>query len=125
MPGWNRCSVCSTRTRAQANLRLMCHPYRANCSGAWLNAMSRTTGKQPSRRWQVSSTIEAGVQSKDLARHMSIFEIDEALELLMDSAVEEASANNGQLSEELQNALSTYVEAFGEKVDRIAHYLKA
>jgi hypothetical protein len=73
----------------------------------------------------VSSTIEAGVQSKDLVRHMSIFEIDEALELLMDSAVEEASANNGQLSEELQRALSTYVEAFGEKVDRIAQYLKA
>ncbi len=39
--------------------------------------------------------------------------------------MEEASANNGQLSEELQRALSTYIEAFGEKVDRIAQYLKA
>jgi len=60
-----------------------------------------------------------------LARGLSLFEIDQALAMLIESAQEEAAANSGELSEELKTALADYVEAFGEKVDRIANYLKA
>jgi hypothetical protein len=62
---------------------------------------------------------------QDLARDMSLFEIDEALALLVESAQEEAAANGGEIPDELQVALGEYIEAFGEKVDRIAGYLKA
>jgi hypothetical protein len=61
----------------------------------------------------------------DLAREMSLFEIDEALKVLIESAQEEAAVAGGELSEQLQRVLADYVEAFGEKVDRIANYLKA
>lgn len=61
----------------------------------------------------------------ELARKASIFEIDEALDLLVQSAEEQAEANNGEITEELRKALVEYVEAFGYKVDRIANYIKA
>jgi hypothetical protein len=54
---------------------------------------------------------------------MSLFEIDEALDLLIVSAAEQAA--EGEMSDELRNALSQYVDAFGEKVDRIVNYIKA
>ena len=60
-----------------------------------------------------------------MARGLSLFEIDQALAMLIESAQEEAAANSGELSEELKTALADYVAAFGEKVDRIANYLKA
>ncbi|MCL4393316.1 MAG: siphovirus Gp157 family protein [Chloroflexi bacterium] len=63
--------------------------------------------------------------ARELARNMSLFEIDEALAALVESAQDEAAANDGELSESLRTALSDYVEAFGEKVDRIAQYVKA
>jgi hypothetical protein len=59
----------------------------------------------------------------EIARTMSLFEIDEALDLLMESAAEQAA--EGEISDELRNALSEYVDSFGEKVDRIANYIKA
>lgn len=61
----------------------------------------------------------------ELARQASIFEIDEALDLLVQSAQEQAEGNNGEITEELRNALVEYLEAFGYKVDRIANYIKA
>ena len=69
--------------------------------------------------------IATTATDQDLARHMSLFEIDEALALLVESAQEEAAENGGDIPEELQAALGEYIEAFGEKVDRIAGYLKA
>jgi len=54
-----------------------------------------------------------------------MFEIDESLAALIETAEEHAEANNGDVSEEIKAALATYVEAFGHKVDRIANYLKA
>ncbi len=65
------------------------------------------------------------ITAPELARKASIFEIDEALDLLVQSAEEEAEANNGEITEELRKALVEYVEAFGYKVDRIANYIKA
>ncbi len=65
------------------------------------------------------------IRAPELARKASIFEIDEALDLLVQSAEEEAEANNGEITEELRKALVEYVEAFGYKVDRIANYIKA
>jgi hypothetical protein len=59
----------------------------------------------------------------EIARTMSLFEIDEALDLLMESAAEQVAG--GEMSDELRTALSEYVDAFGEKVDRIATYIKA
>jgi hypothetical protein len=54
---------------------------------------------------------------QDLARNLTLFEIDEALALLVESAQEEAAVNGGEIPEELQVALREYIEAFGEKVD--------
>lgn len=59
----------------------------------------------------------------EIARSMSMFEIDEALDLLIESAAEQVA--ECEMSEELRTALSEYVDAFGEKVDRIANYIKA
>jgi hypothetical protein len=58
----------------------------------------------------------------EIARTMSLFEIDEALDLLIESAAEQAE---GDISDNLRTALSEYVGAFGEKVDGIANYIKA
>ncbi len=65
------------------------------------------------------------ITAPDIARKASIFEIDEALDLLVQSAQEQAEENNGQITEELRNTLVEYVEAFGYKVDRIANYIQA
>ncbi len=65
------------------------------------------------------------ITAPELARKASIFEIDEALDLLVQSAQEQAEANNGEITEELRDVLAEYVEAFGYKVDRIANYIKA
>ena len=54
---------------------------------------------------------------------MSLFELDESLRLLLDSAWEAAEENNGEIPQEVQQALLDYCEAFGEKVDNIARYI--
>jgi hypothetical protein len=56
---------------------------------------------------------------------MTLFEIDDSLSLLMESAAEAAAANNGDVPEELRQALLDYCEAFGAKVDNIANYIKS
>ena len=56
---------------------------------------------------------------------MSLFELDESLRLLLDSALEAAEENDGDIPQELQQALLDYYEAFGEKVDNIARYIHA
>jgi Siphovirus Gp157 len=60
-----------------------------------------------------------------LAKAMSIFELDESLCLLMDSAEEAAAENNGEIPQELQQALLEYCQAFGQKVDNIANYIRS
>jgi hypothetical protein len=56
---------------------------------------------------------------------MTLFELDETLSLLMESATDEAAGNNGEIPDELRQALLDYCEAFGEKVDNIANYIKS
>jgi hypothetical protein len=73
----------------------------------------------------MSAAMAGSTPGRELAHNMSLFEIDEALMALVESAQEEAAVNGGELSEQLRTALEDYVEAFGEKVDRIANYLKA
>jgi Siphovirus Gp157 len=63
--------------------------------------------------------------SQMLASKMTLFELDETLSLLMESATEAASENNDELPEELRQALLNYCEAFGTKVDNIANYIKS
>jgi hypothetical protein len=63
--------------------------------------------------------------ARDVARGLSIFEIDESLEALVESAEVEAEANNGEITDTIKSALGMYAEAFGHKVDRIADFLKA
>jgi len=63
--------------------------------------------------------------SETLASEMSLFQLDETLSLLMDSAADEAPGNNGEISDDLRQALLDYCEAFGAKVDNIANYIKA
>ena len=43
----------------------------------------------------------------------------------MESATETAADNNGEIPEELRQALLDYCEAFGAKVDNIANYIKS
>jgi hypothetical protein len=56
---------------------------------------------------------------------MTLFAIDESLSLLIESATEADSDNNGEIPSELRQALLDYCEAFGVKVDNIANYIKS
>jgi hypothetical protein len=71
------------------------------------------------------STAPIAITAQEVAKGLSMFEIDESLEALVDTAEQEAEANNGEISEEIKIALATYAEAFGYKLDRIADFLKA
>lgn len=71
------------------------------------------------------STAPITITAEEVAKGLSMFEIDEGLEALVEAAEQEAEANNGEISESIKTALATYAEAFGYKVDRIANYLKA
>jgi len=62
---------------------------------------------------------------KILSREMSLFAIDESLSELMDAAVEAAAENGGEIPPELHRALLDYCEAFGQKVDNIARYIRS
>ena len=70
------------------------------------------------------SAVARGI-SADVAKGLSIFEIDESLGTLVEAAEADADAHNGEVSEPIKEALVTYAEAFGYKVDRIADFLKA
>jgi len=71
------------------------------------------------------STAPIAITAEEVAKGLSMFEIDEGLEALVEAAEQEAEANNGEISESIKTALATYAEAFGYNVDRIANYLKA
>lgn len=71
------------------------------------------------------STAPIAITAEEVAKGLSMFEIDEGLEALVEAAEQEAEANNGEISESIKTGLATYAEAFGYKVDRIANYLKA
>src|SRR6266849_9903687 len=71
------------------------------------------------------SAAPIATTAQEVAKGLSMFEIDESLEALVEAAEQDAEANNGEISEEIKTALATYAEAFGYKVDRIANYLKA
>jgi hypothetical protein len=64
-------------------------------------------------------------QPQALASEMTLFELDETLCLLIESATDAAGENNGEIPEELRRALLDYCEAFGAKVDYIANYIKS
>ena len=71
------------------------------------------------------SAVARSISAVEVAKGLSIFEIDESLAALVEAAEADAEANNGELSEPIKEALVTYAEAFGYKVDRIADFLKA
>jgi hypothetical protein len=71
------------------------------------------------------SAVARIISAGEVANGLSIFEIDESLAALVEAAEADAEANNGELSEPIKEALVTYAEAFGYKVDRIADFLKA
>jgi len=71
------------------------------------------------------SAVTTSISASEVARGLSIFEIDESLAALVEAAEADAEANNGELSEPIKEALVTYAEAFCYKVDRIADFLKA
>jgi hypothetical protein len=73
----------------------------------------------------VSAASPAALTARDMSKEMSLFELDESLCLLLDSAWEAAEENNGEVPPELQQAILSYCEAFGEKVDNIARYIRA
>ena len=68
---------------------------------------------------------ETKLTISDLASTMSLFEIDEALDLLIQGAEKESEANNGEVPEQLTAAIREYFEAHLRKIDRIAVYIKA
>ncbi len=63
--------------------------------------------------------------SQTLASEMTLFALDESLSLLMESATEMAAENNGEIPDDLRQALLDYFDAFGTKVDNIANYIKS
>ena len=67
------------------------------------------------------SAIPMAITAQDVAKGLSMFEIDESLAALVEAAEQEADANNGEISDDIKTALATYAEAFGYKVDRIAN----
>ena len=71
------------------------------------------------------SAVARSISASEVAKGLSIFEIDESLAALVEGAEADAEANNGELSEPIKEALVAYAEAFGYKVDRIADFLKA
>lgn len=71
------------------------------------------------------SAMASIISATDVAKGLSIFEIDESLAALVEAAEEDAQANNGEISDAIKDALVTYADAFGYKVDRIADFLKA
>ena len=73
----------------------------------------------------MSAVMAASTTAQELARNMSLFQIDEALAALVESAQDEAARNDGELSEQLRTALAGYVEAFGGESRSDHHYLKA
>lgn len=71
------------------------------------------------------STEAVAFTAQDVAKGLSMFEIDEALDALVEAAQQEAEEHAGEISDALKCALATYAEAFEHKIDRIANYLKA
>jgi hypothetical protein len=71
------------------------------------------------------SAMASNISATDVAKGLSLFEIDESLAALVEAAEEDAEANNGEISDAIREALVTYADAFGYKVDRIADFLKA
>lgn len=63
--------------------------------------------------------------SQTLAPEMTLFTLDESLCLLVESAAETAAENNGEIPDDLRQAVLDYFEAFGIKVDNIANYIKS
>lgn len=59
------------------------------------------------------------------ASDMTLFELDETLCFLMESATDAADGNSGEIPDGLRCALLEYCEAFGTKVDNIANYIKS
>src|SRR3984893_15765465 len=70
-------------------------------------------------------TAPIAITAQEVAKGLSMFEIDESLEALVEAAEQDAEANNGEISDDIKTALATYAEACGYKVDRIANYVKA
>ena len=85
----------------------------------------RSNSLAPFESSQPETTGTGALAPRDLSKAMSLFELDESLRLLLDSAWEAAEENNGEIPQEVQQALLDYCEAFGEKVDNIARYIHA
>jgi len=68
---------------------------------------------------------EMKLTAAGLACNMSLFEIDESLDLLIQGAEEEAEDNNGEVPEQLKTAIMEYFDAHLRKIDRIAGYIRA
>src|SRR5204863_5858600 len=95
---------------------------------SWILCYRNESERSGERRWRRYSSMSAmarSISAADVAKGQSIFEIDESLAALVEAAEVDAEANNGELSEPIKEALVTYAEAFGHKVDRIANFLKA
>ena len=76
----------------------------------------RSNGLGPFESGQPETTGTGESAPRDLSKAMSLFELDESLRLLLDSDFEAAEENNGEIPQELQQALLNYCEGFGEKV---------
>jgi len=85
----------------------------------------RSNSVAPFKSSQPETTGTGTLAPRHPSKAMSLFELDESLRLLLDSAWEAAEENNGEIPQEVQQALLDYCEAFGEKVDNIARYIHA
>ena len=85
----------------------------------------KTTAPPPTTPTTEDGGQSEGTAPRSLASQMSLFQLDESLCLLMDSALEAAAENNGEIPEEFKQSLLDYCEAFGQKVDNIASYIRS
>lgn len=60
------------------------------------------------------------ITAKEVAKGLSMFEIDEGLEALVEAAEQEAEANNGEISEELQRGILSDALARGDAIEGAA-----
>ena len=70
----------------------------------------RSNSVAPFKSSQPETTGTGALAPRHPSKAMSLFELDESLRLLLDSAWEAAEDNNGEIPQELQKALLDYCE---------------
>jgi hypothetical protein len=80
--------------------------------------------RTPKKTAPAKDATQPTEEPKPMAETHSIFKIDAELDGLFDEMQGEIDAN-GEISEESRNRFAEYLDAYGEKIDRIGRFLRA